>query len=233
MKIVVGILIVTFVLAGYSALSFLRKVRISAEMVRNTIPYSLKGPHTVNLLVLGDSTAVGVGARTKEESLAALVAGSIRATNVENRAISGARVQDLQHEIELATERSYTYILVGIGANDVVRFKNPEEAAAELAAALHTLPAHDHLIVYMAGNVGATKLFPWIMRGPYLGLTLKYHTAFKEVVSAMHGTYVDLYVDPDDDPFVRDPERYLAADGYHPTSEGYLVWFEKIVPVLE
>lgn len=233
MKAALAIVLVVLVTAGYSALSFMRKVHISEELVRNTIPYSLNGPHTVNVLVLGDSTAVGVGARVKEESLAALFSNAVRATNVENRAISGARVADLTREIELTTERSYRYILIGIGANDIVRFKSADEAALELTTAITQLPKYEHLVVYVAGNVGATQLFPWLLNKPYTELTLAYHEAFKRVVESERGIYIDLYEPPERDPFVRDPDRYFAADGFHPSSAGYRIWFEKMVPVLE
>ncbi len=233
MKWLIAIVVVVLVVVGYSVFSFTRKVGVSTELIRNTIPYTLKGSGAVSVLVLGDSTAVGVGARVKEESLAALFADAVHATNVENRAISGARIADIPSEIETATGRAYTYILLGVGANDIVRFKNADTAGEELAQALQKLPDHQHLIVYMAGNVGGTELFPFILNGAYLNLTVKYHGIFKAKVEEAGGTYVDLYEDPDTDPFIRDPERYFAADGFHPSSAGYRLWFEKIVPVLE
>lgn len=234
MKLIVAVVLLIVIIAvGYSALSFSRKVSISNELVRNAIPYTLKGPHTTTLLVLGDSTAVGVGARVKEDSLAALLADLVHATYVENRAVSGARVADLAPEIETTTERKYTYILIGIGANDIVRLGSAQDAAQVLSSALSGLPAHEHLIVYMAGNVGGTQLFPRIFNPMYTKLTLEYHAAFAPVVEAAGGMYVNLYDTPENDPFVRDPARYFADDGFHPSSAGYRVWFEKIVAMLQ
>ncbi|MBP9757146.1 MAG: hypothetical protein KBD06_00940 [Candidatus Pacebacteria bacterium] len=233
MKVIVVIVLVLIVATSYTAFSFTRKVRVSTELTRNTIPFTLKGPPTVSLLVLGDSTAVGVGARVKEESLAALFADTIHATNVENRAVSGARVRNVVSQTETATERAYTYILLGIGANDIVRLQSAEAAAAELRDALARLPKRDHLIVYSAGNVGGTQLFPRLINPLYTKITLEYHNAFKSVVEVEGGIYVNLYESPENDPFIRDPVRYFADDGFHPSSAGYRVWHEKIIAMLQ
>ena len=161
------------------------------------------------------------------------MAYEIRADAVENHAISGARVQDLPREIASSSRTSYRYILVGIGANDVTRFANTDETAALLKDVLQTLPVHEHLIVYMAGNVGGSLLFPRVLNPFYTKQTLAYHAAFKPIVEAAHGTYVNLYIDPAHDPFQLHPDDNFAADGFHPSSAGYRIWFEKIRPVLQ
>jgi lysophospholipase L1-like esterase len=45
--------------------------------------------------------------------------------------------------------------------------------------------------------------------------------------------YVDLFVEPDEDVFVREPKKYTAFDGLHPTADGYAVWYTKLQVVLE
>jgi len=42
------------------------------------------------------------------------------------------------------------------------------------------------------------------------------------------GTYINLFTPTTEDPFIKEPEIYLSADGLHPSSEGYKLWFEKI-----
>jgi len=44
--------------------------------------------------------------------------------------------------------------------------------------------------------------------------------------------FVNLFDEPKDDVFVQDPDTYVAADGLHPSSAGYGIWFAKLLPVL-
>ncbi len=228
MKILVVVILVVLLVCGYSALSFLRKVRVSRSLVERAVPFSLKGERTVSVLVLGDSTAVGVGADKPEDTLAALLAREVHATVLDNFAVSGARVRDLARQVQEIRKEKYSYILIGIGANDVIRFARPEGNAEYLRILLVGLPKHDHLIVYMAGNVGGTQLFPKVLNAQYTKRTLAYHAALAAVVRDAGGTYVNLYTEPREDPFIKEPEIYLAEDGLHPSSAGYKLWFEKI-----
>ncbi len=237
MKYLYIFLAIVLAVTAYSAISFWRKVRVSSSLVQKAVPYSLKGNDAlgqgVRLLVLGDSTAVGVGADKPEDTLAARMARHIGATHVENYAISGARVRDLAKEVRQIQKEKYNYILIGIGANDIIRFGDAEETARHLAVILSGLPKRDHLILYMAGDVGGTQLFPRILNSHYTRRTMEFHDAFAKTVSEAGGTYVNLYIDPKEDPFTLHPEINLAADGLHPTSAGYGVWFDRIRPVLQ
>ena len=103
---------------------------------------------------------------------------------------------------------------------------------ALLDEVLTTLPKTAHLTVLIAGNVGAASAFPWFLKPVYTSLTLRYHEQFRGVVTAHGGTYVDLFTPPKDDLFVRYPEKYLARDGFHPSSLGYALWFTKVKQTL-
>ena len=233
MKIILVVALLLLISLGYSAYTFMRKVRVSRELVEKAVPFMLKGERGVSVLVLGDSTAVGVGAESPQGTLAALVAEKVNATQVDNFAASGAQVQDLAKQVQNISKEKYNFILIGIGANDVIRFRDPDDSAEHLSVILAGLPVRDKLIVYMAGNVGATTLFPRIINPLYTRRTVAFHTAFSDAVSRLGGTYVNLYTDPALDPFTKSPEVYLAVDGLHPTSAGYKLWFERISAALD
>lgn len=228
----ITILLLIGALCVYPAYSFLRKVRISSGLIERAIPYQLAGERGVSVLVLGDSTAVGVGAENQKDTLAALLSDRVHATQLDNFAVSGARVRDLAHQVQNIRKEKYNYILIGIGGNDVIRFGNAKNAARHLSVILSGLPVHDRLIVYMAGNVGATQLFPKVMNPQYRNRSLRFHSEFSTVVSGAGGTYVNLYSPPETDPFLKHPELYLAKDGLHPSSAGYKLWFERISAAL-
>ena len=227
---IIGIL--SFVIVLQIAFSFFelkKTTAISRQLIGKTIPFQLVTANAeLPVLVLGDSTAVGVGADQTSESLPALFAQHVRATQVENYASSGATVVELSSQIARAERSHYRYILVQIGANDVTSFHAAGNTARLLEQKLVTLPAHDHLVVLMAGNVGGAPAIPWFLKDYFRRQSVHFHAAFKEVAEAQGGTYVELYDPPDTDPFIRNPLQYFAPDGFHPSSLGYKLWFEKL-----
>ena len=149
-----------------------------------TVPFEMYSDvHSTSVLVLGDSTAVGVGASRPAESVPGLFTKEVGATYVENHALSRAQVRDLSSQISKAKLASYTYILIQIGANDVTHAHNVDDIARHLGEVMSTLPPHQHLFVLMAGNVGGASAFPWYIKPYYTRLTLQYHKEFAEVVA--------------------------------------------------
>lgn len=209
---------------------FLQKYQISRALIRQATPYSQLGNnYATTLLVLGDSTGVGVGAVRSEDSVAGRLASAVHATYVENRAVSGAVVADIAQQLSSAALTKYDIILIQVGGNDIVRFHNPKATAEKLSSSIRTAVAHSGKTILMsAGNVGATTNFPEPMRPWYTKLTLRFHEAFGVMAAKEGATYVNLYESPESDPFRADPDRYLAIDGFHPSSEGYGLWFERL-----
>lgn len=209
--------------------AFASRMRIGNILVNRAIPYQkISSDTSQSLLVLGDSTGVGVGARRSEESVAGRFGSLLKATYVENLAVSGACVSDLASQVRKAKLPQYGTILVQIGANDVIRFHNVSSAANELDKILASLPPTQKVFLMLAGNVGAATMFPHLVRPWHARLTLAYHAAFQKVAMARGATYVNLYTSPEHDPFVQNPERYFSADGLHPSSEGYQIWYEML-----
>ncbi len=227
----IGIIAIFLILAmiSYRAANVYFKVRISRELMENTLSYSLSSDnYAKTMLVLGDSTGVGVGAARPEDSVAGRLASYIAATYVENYAISGAAVADLPQQVKQAKLLRYDLILIQIGGNDILAFHNSQKTAQELGHIMNTLPQTAQILVMSAGNVGGATLFPSIIRPFHTGLNLHYHQAFGKVVPIHGGTYVNLYEPFWKDPFLRDPNRYLSRDGLHPSTYGYGLWFEKL-----
>ena len=58
---------------------------------------------------------------------------------------------------------------------------------------------------------------------------VRIHAVVKRVTDELGVTFVDLFRDPDEDPFVKEPHRYYCADGLHPSGEGYGLWFAALM----
>ncbi|MBP9816533.1 MAG: hypothetical protein KBD05_00685 [Candidatus Pacebacteria bacterium] len=219
-------------LVTFSASNTFVKARASRQLMANEHPYTKESTdYTKTVLVLGDSTAVGIGADKPEDSVAGRVAAYVEATYVENHAISGTAVEDLPKQINEAKREFYDLILIQVGGNDILSFSDPKKVGPLLTEVLKTLPKAGKVVVFSAGNVGGASIFPHPIRPIHTWLTLEFHKAFAKAVEGL-AIYVNLYEPPGKDLFLKDQDRYLSVDGLHPSSEGYRLWFEKVREVL-
>ncbi len=225
--IIVAILVLGYVI--YTGTTFYLKIQISKKIISTAAPFQkVSTDISVPILVLGDSTAVGVGASTPEESVAGRISKYLAARSVENYAKSGAVVADLSEQITHAKLAHYRLIFIQIGANDIIRFHSASTAAMTLAAALKQLPPADRVLLISLGDGGGTTLFPFFLNPFYTNLTLQYNAAFTRVASAADVSFVNLYNSPSTKMIKDNPKLYLAGDGLHPSSAGYELWFETI-----
>lgn len=228
----IGILILS-VIAYWGANTFF-KARISKELMAHEEPYqSLSFDYTKTLLVLGDSTGVGVGADKPEDSIAGKLASYLGSTYVENHAVSGAMTEELLDQVKQVKLPKYDYILLQTGGNDILAFHSARKTAKKLTEVFAALPPSGTTILMTAGNVGGATLFPPPMRPFHTMKNLRFHKQFARVAHGWHAIYVNLYEPFWKDPFLRNPYRYLSRDGLHPSSYGYALWFEKVKAALE
>lgn len=211
-----------------------RRIHIGSQLIKQATPFEMKTENvTKTLLVVGDSAGVGVGAPS-QESVAALLAGDIGATYVENRSVSGAKIEDVLRQLEQAERGQYDIILIQVGANNIVNRTEVDTAVKNLKVVFEAAQNKTDTIIHMsAGNVGAATAIPFFLRPLYHNLTLKYHAAFEELANELGVIYVNLYTSPEEDPFVENPKKYLARDGFHPSAAGYALWFEELKPALQ
>ena len=80
----------------------------------------------LDLILLGDSLSAGLGAESGEQTIGAIVAGSVaaltaRRVRLTNRAVVGAESTDLERQLGSALDEvdSPALVLIFIGANDV------------------------------------------------------------------------------------------------------------------
>ena len=229
MRYLTIILIIVIIYVYYEYTKVNSAILVSKGIVNKTIPFEKITDNTsLSLLVLGDSTAYGVGANSSADSVPALFANYINATHVENLSVSGAKVQDLKSQLQKAKLKKYDYILIQIGGNDIVARNDVGVITNELQDTYKILPESKQIIHICCGDVGTTTIMPWFVRGYYTKKTLAYHAAFEKLDTDDNVTYINLYDTKDKDPFVKSPELYLAADGFHPSTIGYEYWFSKI-----
>jgi lysophospholipase L1-like esterase len=54
------------------------------------------------------------------------------------------------------------------------------------------------------------------------------HRRVRVAAAQLDVPLVNLLFEGLDDPFAREPQRYIADDGMHPSDEGYRLWFQTL-----
>ncbi|HET7404143.1 MAG TPA: SGNH/GDSL hydrolase family protein, partial [Usitatibacter sp.] len=87
----------------------------------------------------------------------------------------------------------------------------------------------DNVVIMPGQNFSVA---PFFLRGLSHIITrhaVRIHAVVKRVTDELGVTFVDLFRDPDECPFVKEPHRYYCADGLHPSGEGYGLWFAALM----
>lgn len=113
---------VPFFLSGISVYQFLhiREANsIGQQLVTSTKAFSHHPPNpTLDILVLGDSLAVGVGASDTSNSIAGRIAKDYPTADMTNAAKSGARLNDVIDQLQPFMNDRFDILLIQIGGND-------------------------------------------------------------------------------------------------------------------
>ena len=200
----------------------------AAELARLSEPLQQTPAQPVmRLLIVGDSTAVGTGAASPEDSLAGLIGRDYPRLLIDNRARDGARFADVLAQLD--GEGRFDMVLIQAGGNDVIRLTDLDRLTADVQAVARRAAARaDRVVLMPAGNVGNASFFfaPWSWLMTERSRSL--HRVVRAAASQTGATYVDLFQERADDPFAKDPSLN-ARDGLHPSSDGYRVWYQALL----
>lgn len=230
MKIIVLIILCVIGYAVFETVRVRALVTTSAQLVAQAMRYEreTEGPR---ILVIGDSTAAGVGAASPEESVPGRV-GSFLEASVENHAVSGAVVSEIMAQFKDAKEEAYDLILIQGGANDIIQLLPLETTVMQMEALLsHARTKSDRVVLLTAGKVGDAPLFPRIAAPYFTHRAAWLREEFIRISEERGVNYVDLFSAAD--VFKTDTSRYYAPDFFHPSGNGYEVWFIEAQKIIE
>ncbi len=188
---------------------------------------------TLRLVMAGDSTAAGVGADRRNDTVGARLAHALSDRNrvqVRCVGVSGSRCADLAPQISRALLLRPDVVVVLIGANDATHATPPPLAARHLGQALTRLRAAGvPTVVGTCPDMSVRGFLPPLRQliawqGRQIGRA-------EATVAARHGfAAVDLAAEAGPR-FHRDP-TLLAEDAFHPGGRGYGVWAEVLLPAV-
>ncbi len=230
------VFVVTGVVAVYLCAEMLYALMAfpkATEVIKASAPFSRAGEGE-RLLVVGDSTGYGTGATHPEESVAGRLGTLYPEASIENESVNGMKTAELATLLAAQPKgMTHSLIVLQIGGNDILFFTPLRDVERDIRVAYRAARERSERVVHLsAGNVGAAPAFGPALSALYHARTLRFREMFMRAAREEGVTYVDLYLPPPLDPFRADPRRYHSADGLHPSSDGYGVWFEKLKDML-
>jgi len=197
-------------------------------LIARVTPYEQAGTGVGTIQFLGDSTGYGTGASQGKYSIAGRVGADYPTYTIENQSVNGRTIEGLLEDTQNFSGQ-YDLIVLQIGGNDILQKRDTRTVLSELETLLTRLAPHTkEIIMLTSGNIGETPAFSGAPATEYEALTRAYRA---EVIALAqqtpHFTYVDLFDEPENDPFAQKPELYTSMDELHPSNQGYGLWYKK------
>jgi lysophospholipase L1-like esterase len=193
------------------------------------------GDPLLRLVLLGDSTAAGVGAAETAGTIGACLAALLapaegRRVEVRAVAVSGSRAGDLGPQVSRALLVRPDVALVLIGANDALRLTGRPAVRAAVSDAVRRLVAAGvPTVVGSCPDLGAVTAFQQPLRSLAAWQGRRVGEATRAAAAAAGGVPVDLAALAGA-AFRADPVALFAADRFHPSSPGYAVLASALLP---
>lgn len=182
----------------------------------------------IELVVLGDSSAAGLGVRSRGETIGARLARGISAAarsrvHLTNVAVSGARSPDLDGQVERALDRvpAPRLAVISIGANDVTHRIDKAIAVRHLGGAVAALRAAGaEVIVATCPDLGTVQPVAQPLRlvARRLGRDLAAAQTVAVVAAGGRTVSVGDLLGPE---FASRPREMFSSDRFHPSGLGY------------
>ena len=230
-----------FVIAGAVIAPFAPLLFLQGQVTRWKVgllpeaegPKGLTGEseNPAKLLVLGESTVAGLGARTHEmalggrfaEGLSRRIDRAVRWTVVGRNGVTARRTID--ELLPLVPDERFDYILLGIGGNDVMKLSSPKKWRRDMMELLERLREHSPAAVIFISNcpmIIHSPAIPQPIKGILWELSKMHNANIIEFTSNLER--VHYYPQPVDVEF-----EGFFADGIHPSEQGYRDWAEAML----
>jgi lysophospholipase L1-like esterase len=179
------------------------------------------------LLVIGESTAAGLGAATHDRALAGQFAGQLadrlaKGVNWTVVGKSGVTAERTLRELvpQVPREKRFDYILLAIGGNDVLKLSSPRRwrrSMRLLLGELRRLNPDAAIFITNCPMINASPVIPQPIKGILWSLSRLHDANIRELAAATPRVFYY------HQPHGFNPEGFFA-DGIHPSEQGYADW---------
>ncbi|HXG90647.1 MAG TPA: SGNH/GDSL hydrolase family protein [Vicinamibacterales bacterium] len=182
----------------------------------------------IRYVVLGDSTAAGVGA-PYEDGIAVQTArhlGETSQVTMHNFGVSGARMRDvLEKQLAQAEALRPNLVLLSVAANDVTHLTSIPSMRRRLREIVQRLRAANpdvRIVVTGAPDMGSPPRIPWLLRWVASLRTKMVNRMFKSEVASLNLVFAPIAEQTG--PLFREDRTLFHADRFHPNARGYATW---------
>jgi lysophospholipase L1-like esterase len=196
-------------------------------------------PFDLHLMVFGDSTATGYGARTAEEVPGVMIARNLaeasgKRIRLSTKAIVGATSKGLAGQIDamFVAGAPPDAAVIMVGANDVTKLHGIGPSARRLGAAVRRLRASGAVVVVgTCPDFGVITAIPQPLRSVARTIGLRLARAQASAVRSSGGVPVPLadLLTPE---FRQAPDVLFSDDMFHPSGAGYALAAKQLLPAL-
>jgi lysophospholipase L1-like esterase len=192
----------------------------------------------LHMVWIGDSISSGVGASGPDATVPRLVASALdRSVMLDVYASSGERVAgalaDQVPSLEALPARP-DVIVVEIGANDVTHLTRLDDFRRGYRQLLERASGTGarHVLALGIPAFGTAPRFLQPLRAIVGWRASRLDAEVRAAAASSGATYVDI-AGATAAPFDADPDRYYAADDFHPSDAGYRLWAAAVLGGLE
>lgn len=203
----------------------LRRALRDARARRPARPYQYRTRRArQRVLIVGDSTGVGIGADRPTDAIGGLLAAEYRSAELVNLSMGGACIGDVPAQLRHLGDHPprFDLVLLHVGGNDIMRTARLEALAYAAEPLLLRLRHLGRRVVWLGpGDLGLAPLFRppfswWLSRRTEVACELFRRVALRHGVE-----YMAFHNAPHRHLLARERARYFASDGLHPSSHGY------------
>ncbi|MGH3716747.1 MAG: SGNH/GDSL hydrolase family protein, partial [Micromonosporaceae bacterium] len=189
----------------------------------------------LRLVVLGDSSSVGLGAATYRQTPGAVLARNLariagRPVQLRTAGVIGALSADLDDQVRRALAHQPDLALIMIGGNDVTHRVWPSVAVRHLGDAVRALRESGcHVVVGTCPDLGTIQPIRPPLRWVARRWSRELAAAQTIAVVEAGGRSVSLgdLLGPE---FAKAPDRMFSADQFHPSADGYAAAAAALLP---
>lgn len=207
------------------------KVGVLPDAAGETTGFAGEEGDPARLLVMGESTVAGLGARTHKQALAGQfavrlaerVGRRVEWTVIGRNGVTARRTID--ELVPMMPEKAFDHILLGIGGNDVMKLSSPKKWRRDMLELLGILRRRNPEAVIFISNC------PMIVYSPVIPQPIKF---LLWELSKMHDKNIREFTAGMDrvhyfpQPVEVDADGFFA-DGIHPSEQGYSDWAEAMM----
>ena len=193
---------------------------------------------TIDLLLLGDSLAAGLGAEHRKQTLGGRVAKALarelqRPVRLHTAAVVGSESSALEYQLDsLPSEYRADVAVIVVGGNDVTHLIPASTASAQLERAVVRLQdAGTSVVVGTCPDLGTLRPVPQPLRALLSRMSRRLALEQTKVAWRTGAVPVDLrqLVGPT---FHAEPDEMFSLDRFHPSAAGYRRTAEALLPAV-